>query len=362
MEKFDNAPRLNPEILKEQEQKKVIQEIKAECDVYKKEVITWQNASMLSPEQLASNQKMITEVTQQISGNPAYQDMPHSQLLHLLQQGEYMEVFKLGFDILWKSIFSQKEGEIWFPQFHDLDQREKVIDQKSHVELKELLISFDAQIAQERPIKEKIAFTKVISMLKDKIYQHEHPWSLGKKQILEDKLMKELEVGSIILMNKQESWIGWRLLKNLDSNDIDMTHILVVTDKWPPPLFSHSTQNKVSNWWGSGVENDVHLIDYIGQFPWDYVILQPESCNQKQLLSAVEKLKNASYSSTDALMGALGKRELKKVGTESYNCGSYVAEVLGFGSEMDQDLAVPSNWLGVKGMKPRYLFTQSEKF
>lgn len=40
MEKFDNAPRLNPEILKEQEQKKVIQEIKAECDVYKKEVIT----------------------------------------------------------------------------------------------------------------------------------------------------------------------------------------------------------------------------------------------------------------------------------------------------------------------------------
>lgn len=301
-------------------------------------------------------QILMTELDHQITTNPKLKDSLNPKIKDLLTQGKIFEAFKVGFSVLWKSIFGEKEGEIWFPDFSDIDTWIQKLDQKSLLQLETLLAQCQKKLEDAWSIKHKIAYTKALSAIKDRIFAQKHP-EMAKDEAFSKKIENEVEVWTVILLNKKDPWTWGKMLQNLDNEDIDMTHVIVVTSKWPPPLFSHATEHMVGDASRAGVENDVNLIDYIKDFPADYVFLKPWIKDKQEVLSKVEKLKNAKYSYTDAALAAAGMRTSSwKV--ESYNCGAYVAEVLGFWKNADEDLALPASWLSEKRLQPSYLFTQ----
>lgn len=54
----------------------------------------------------------MTELDHQITTNPKLKDSLNPKIKDLLTQGKIFEAFKVGFSVLWKSIFGEKEGEI----------------------------------------------------------------------------------------------------------------------------------------------------------------------------------------------------------------------------------------------------------
>lgn len=309
----------------------------------------------MTHEQLQSNQALLTTIKDQIESNQKLNDPTTPNIKELLQRGEIMKAIEIGFNALWATIFWDQHSQLFFSQFQEIAtslQAEK-LKEKSDAELNFLREQFELHSSTASSTKRRIAYTKALSIIKDEQKSRHQP-----ELKFEEKLAQEIEVGSVLLLNKKDAGFGGKLLQNLSDEDVDMTHVIVITQKWPPLRFAHSTGQKFSNPNTGGVESDISLLEYLQQYPADIIVTTPPEEKRKKALERVKMLASQqdqlSYSNTDALLGVIGKRE---TGSKSFNCGSYVAEILELESQDGNDLSIPNNWLSDKRLKPTYMFT-----
>ena len=228
------------------------------------------------------------------------------------------------------------------------------LDTKTTNELTIIINQFEQKVSNSLNVKQKNAFTRAMSIVKEKLLIKNNP-----NADMFDVLQQEIEVWSVLLMNKSNSGFGGRLLKNISNSDIDMTHVIVITKKWPPIKFAHSWSKFKWKW--EWVETDVDLISYLKKHHSDVVITTPPLENREKAMYRVENGihndENYWYSSRDALLGIMWKASNNE---GKFNCWAYVAYVLWLDNN-DNELSVPNNWLSDKRLKPTYMFTYPPK-
>ncbi len=302
---------------------------------------------------LVKQWKVVEAVTLKIDSDPTMKDPETNKIAKLLKEWKILEAISEWFTLLFNSIFGDGNGntELFFPQFEDLNKyiAEMNLDTKSLPELENLTKEFEEKIGKADSVKRKISYTYILSAIKV---------ATEKKQNPETNLIKitekQLEVGSVILLNKQKAGTWWKLLQGVSKDDVDFTHVIVITEKWPPPKFSHATEHKYWNSAQSGIETNVPLWDYLKGNYADIVITQPPQEAKQKLIARLPELQkdeNLQYSKTAAATGILGINDVQKW---KYNCGSYVQEILWLDGKW---LAVPANWLANNKMKPTFMFT-----
>lgn len=206
--------------------------------------------------------KLVQTLQTKIDTDPALTDADGNKIQELLKQGKYREAIKAGFELISNAIFGGKERktEIGFPKFRQLDEEVSKLDlgKKSTSELTSLQEYFEGKISDAGSVKRKVSYTYLLSAVKDQVAQRDEK-AKSRTEIIE----KQLQVGSVILLNKQNAGTGGMLLQDLSENDVDMTHVIVITEMGPPVRFSHATEHKFSNTNRSGVETNVPLWDYL---------------------------------------------------------------------------------------------------
>jgi hypothetical protein len=300
----------------------------------------------------------INQMFDQIDKNETLKDAEWNKISQLLKEWKIMQAIEEWFKIIMWSIFGDKnkQTELFFPQFKHLDADIAKLDlsHKSLSELEGLRTLFDDKIASADSVKRKISYTYMVSKIIDQYERVKDP-NTNWLQIIE----KQLTVWSVLLLNKKNAWVWWKMLQAVWAEDIDMTHVIVITEKWPPIKFSHATEHKFGNSSQSWVEVNVPLWEYLKWSYADVVITNPPEANKAILQQRVQNLsadeKNYTYSKTAAAkwiiwvwVGGDEKTSWK------FNCWTYVQEVLWVEGK---ELAVPGNWLKDSKLKPSYMFT-----
>lgn len=306
-------------------------------------------------EQLKKNQSLINTLEDQIKNEYSGEVMQVPQIKDLLEKWEFMEAVKVWLNMLWEAVFNSQDSQLFFQYFTSIEetlQAEKIKD-KTDAELDFLKQQLDLHIDTAWTTKQRLAYTKALSIIKDELKLRHNP-----DVNFETKIAEEIEEWSVLLLNKKDAGFGGKLLQSLSRDDVDMTHVIVITQKGPPIRFAHATGQKFSDRSRSGIESDVPLLEYLKQNPSDIVVTTPPVEQRKKAIEKVQLLaleeENLDYSYTDAFFGVIGRRETQ---SKSFNCGAYVAEVLDIKSQDWNDLAVPNNRLSDRRLKPTYMFT-----
>ncbi len=306
---------------------------------------------------------IVKEMFAKIDKDTALKDETWGKIQDLLKEWKIREAIKAWFDLIFNSIFGSKDKnkttELFFPQFKHLEADIAKLDlwAKTPSELIELKNSFENKISSADSVKRKISYTYILSRIIEQYERKEHP-AITWLQIVE----KQLTVWSVILLNKQKPWVWGQLLQWVwGAADVDITHVVVITQMWPPIAFSHATEHKFSNSSQSGVETNVPLWDYLKWNSADIVITNPPQEHKKKLEQRLQNLKadeaytydrGAAVKSLMWVDGATWKTSWK------FNCGTYVQEVLWMDSK---DLGFPGAWLKNERLKPSYMFTFDPK-
>lgn len=298
-------------------------------------------------------QKMIKKIDE----DPKLKDPWLNKVAVLIKNWKYMEAVKVWFELIMNAIFSGKDGKtaLGFPQFAFLNEDIQKLDlsTKSPAELLVLKDEFTKKIADADSVKRRISYTYIVSHIIDTYEKKDNP-HVNKMQIVE----KQLQVWSVLLLNKQNTGIWGKLLQWISDNDVDMTHVIVITEKWPPTLFSHATEHKYGNNAQSWVETNVPLWDYLKWNYADLVITNPPEIHRQKALERAKNIKNDEvyqYSKTAAATWVLG---MKQIEAWKFNCWTYVQEVLGLDW---QGMAVPNNWLSDRRLQPSYMVSFNPK-
>ena len=129
-------------------------------------------------------------------------------------------------------------------------------------------------------IKRKIGLTYAASRLLDEIVFKKDPSKLWMRWWSDDtsntsankciiaKMAQQVQPGDIIAINKSEQGTGDKLLTQISDEDLDTSHVLIITDVDPATwtiIVAHSTSSKLNSN-GAWVETNISLTDYTDKF------------------------------------------------------------------------------------------------
>lgn len=299
---------------------------------------------------------IVKEMFDKIDKDNTLKDVWWNKIQELLKEWKIWEAITTWLDIIMNSIFGKKDKktELFFPQFKHLDEDIVKLDlwNKSLTELEWLKKWFEDKVSNADSVKRKISYTYMLSKIIEQ-YEHRKYPNTTWLQIIE----KQLTIWSVILLNKQNAGAWGKMLQSIWDWDVDMTHVIVVTEMWPPIKFSHATEHKFSNSSQSWIETNVPLWDYLKWSYADIVITNPPETNKwilQQRLQNIKADEAFTYDKTAAIKWAVWVDNVNWKPAWKFNCGTYVQEVLWIDGK---DLAVPGNWLKDSKLKPSYMFT-----
>lgn len=318
------------------------------------------------------------KLTQAIQEDPTLKDPEHKNVvqnfMESIKSGNYIDAFKSLFDfvknILWPN--DANDNTFWFKDNKEIQnfmiRLSKNIDHLSIVELENQQKNLINKIENTSGVKKKIGLTYALSRLLDEIVYKKHPNKSWMKwhsdgsvwdhinNINIAKMAQQVKPWDILAVNKSEQKIWDKLLTRLADDDLDTSHVLIVTavdSESGKITVAHSTWSKVNSSW-KWVETNLDFAKYTNQFNGIAIaaLRPPENISQDLVTNVLAK-DSKWYDEWAAASTALLWSNITK-NNDKYNCVELIAQSFPDSvSSKRKDWTHPSQML--QELKPTYV-------
>ena len=294
--------------------------------------------------------KNVDKLVQNVAQDKNLEDPQHpnkiQSLISALQAWNISEALSIAFSffkwVMWPG--DGPEWTFWFKESKEVHEfilwLSQNIDHLSVAELESQKNNLSDKISSCSGIKKKIGLTYALSRLVDEIVYKKDPskaWMKGWSDSLSSKSANECAIarmaqqvlpGDVLAINKSEKKTGDKLLTELADDDMDTSHVLIVTHVDADAgtiTVAHSTASKLNSK-GSWVETNVSFADYADRFnALSIAALRPPQWVASSLVHNVLAKDGKWYDKLAAASTALLWKNLVQ-NNDKYNCVELIAQ------------------------------------
>lgn len=302
------------------------------------------NSKINHNENIIKNNDYLRKFLYKIDNNPTLNDPAGNYISTFINKiksydfiGAMKSLFSYIEELLWPTNLNIKET-FWFSNNKEINEFIEWIhhnkDTLTISELNQYQESLQAKINNTKTIKRKIGLTYALSHIIDEISLQQKPDQLWRQKhksendIKISRMAQHVQKWDILAINKSEQKIGDKLLTSLSQDDLDTSHVLIITDVNPETgdiTVAHSTASKI-NEKGAGVETNVSLKEYCNQFNHIAIaVLNPPSNNRDIIIHNIQQKDWKWYDNKAAASTAILWQNISHNNNE-YNCVELIAE------------------------------------
>lgn len=290
-------------------------------------------------------------LTQAIAKDPLLQDSEHKNIVQEFMNslkswdisGAFTSLFSFLQWVMWP--WQNPESTFWFKDNKEiqdfLERLSKNHDKMSITELENQKNNLINKIDWISGVKRKLWLTYALSRLLDEIIVKKDPnklwmmwerdWKIANKTPNEcaiARMSQQVKPGDIFAVNKSEQQMWDKLLTQLSDDDVDTSHVLIVTAVDPESgkiTVAHSTWSKVNSSW-KWVETNLDFAQYTNQFNGIAIAaLRPPEDISQDLVKNVLAKDGKWYDEWAATSTALLWSNITK-NNDKYNCVELIAQ------------------------------------